>query len=354
MGSIDTWIRVAAFAIALVAIAAFARSILRLAMLNRHQRDPISLRVGVIVRALITRAARRRRALLDMQKTKAWALPVYIISLIATWFLLVQIAFTLAIWALEAETTWLKAFIASGSALSTLGFLTPPTVAGQLLAILEGAFGLGIVVFMFTFIPEYRSAVQSREALVGWLFARTGTNPTGLSLIEWCRRSGDLQDMGGHWGDWEGWFRDLAESHLLTPLLAFVPSTHQEKTWTGAATIVLDAASLFMSTLKVEGLEQAQVCHRMGVKAMHLIAHELAGADLDDSHDHNDSIAAAFDEAYGRWAASGVTLRGERDACRREFLALRSQYDRFVRQIALTTLTPIEDFSMEPLKPPGP
>jgi hypothetical protein len=50
----------------------------------------------------------------------------------------------------------LQAVMASGSALSTLGFLTPPGIPGQLLAILEGAMGIGIVVFYFTFIPGYQ------------------------------------------------------------------------------------------------------------------------------------------------------------------------------------------------------
>jgi hypothetical protein len=78
------------------------------------------------------------------------------------------------IWALEVDRTWLKAFIASGSALSTLGFATPSNPVGQLLGVLEGAMGLGIVVFIFTFIPGYRSAVEVREDLVGWLYASVG------------------------------------------------------------------------------------------------------------------------------------------------------------------------------------
>jgi hypothetical protein len=63
----------------------------------------------------------------------------------------------------------LQAVIASGSALSTLGFLTPPGIAGQLLAIPEGAMGLGIVVFLFAFIPGYQTAIRAREVKVAWL-----------------------------------------------------------------------------------------------------------------------------------------------------------------------------------------
>ena len=61
---------------------------------------------------------------------------------------LVQAGFSLLIWCSQAEYNLLQAIIASGSALSTLGFLTPPGIAAQLLAIPEGAMGRGIVVFL--------------------------------------------------------------------------------------------------------------------------------------------------------------------------------------------------------------
>ena len=74
-------------------------------------------------------------------------MPLYILLLIVVWFALVQVGFSLLMWSSQAEHSVLQAVIASGSALSTLGFLTPPGIAGQLLAIPEGAMGLGIVVF---------------------------------------------------------------------------------------------------------------------------------------------------------------------------------------------------------------
>ena len=128
-----------------------------------------------------------------------WAFPIYNLSLAAVWFLLVQTSFALMIWALEVDSTWLKAFIASGSALSTLGFATPSNPVGQLLGVLEGAVGLGIVVFILGFIPGYRSAVEVRENLVGWLYARVGARPTAFSLVEWCQTADQSEDMTPIW-----------------------------------------------------------------------------------------------------------------------------------------------------------
>ena len=124
-------------------------------------------------------------------------MPLYILLLIVVWFALVQVGFSLLIWSSQAEHSVLQAVIASGSALSTLGFLTPPGIAGQLLAIPEGAMGLGIVVFFFTFIPGYQTAIQAREMRVAWLYARAGIGMANFGLVEWLQRSGGAANMRG-------------------------------------------------------------------------------------------------------------------------------------------------------------
>jgi hypothetical protein len=143
---------------------------------------------------------------------------------------LVQAGFSLLIWCSQAEYNLLQAIIASGSALSTLGFLTPPGIAGQLLSIPEGAMGLGIVVFLFTFIPGYQTTIQAREVKVAWLYARTGSEPVGFALVEWFHRSGRPGDMPEVWEEWEVWFRNLIETHTLAPVLGFVPTVHRNQT----------------------------------------------------------------------------------------------------------------------------
>ena len=82
-----------------------------------------------------------------------WYWPISQLILIAIWFALVVIGFACLYWAAQSVPTVEEAFIASGSALSTLGFATPPDVPGQVIAVVQGMIGLGIVVFVFTFIP---------------------------------------------------------------------------------------------------------------------------------------------------------------------------------------------------------
>src|SRR5262249_8261594 len=158
-------------------VLAFLRSIIQVALINRPGGDWLARQVGRLVYRTIARLARRRRSYDRIQDALAWIFPIYLLLLITTWFALVQLGFSFLILSSQAEHSWLQAVIASGSALSTLGFLTPPDILGQLLAIPEGAMGLGIVVFLFTFIPGYQAAIQARERKVAWLYARVGAEP---------------------------------------------------------------------------------------------------------------------------------------------------------------------------------
>ena len=232
----------------------------------------LALIAGHVVHITVAHVASRLRTYDRIQDALAWVLPLYGLSLITMWFVLVQIGFSLMVWSLQAEPSLLRAFISSGSALSTLGFLTPPDLSGQLLAIPEGAFGLGIVVFFFTFIPGYQTTVKTRELKVAWLYARAGPAPTVLSLMEWLHRSGGTYDATAVWEDWEAWFRLLIETHTLAPVVAAVPSVHREQSWLVAAAAVLDTASFWLSSLDTKDHASATLCYSTGVNALKSIA----------------------------------------------------------------------------------
>ena len=159
-------------------------------------------RVGWLVYTTLGRLARKQQKYENVQDVLVWVLPLYILLVIITWFGLALAGFALLIWSCQAEHSLLEAVIASGSQLSTLGFLTPPDTAGRLLAILEGAMGLGIVVFYFTFIPGYQTTIQVRQVKVDWLYARVSHGLTNFTLLEWFMLSG-ANDWNGLWEDWE-------------------------------------------------------------------------------------------------------------------------------------------------------
>jgi len=341
----DWTLRSIVFVIGLFGLVMFFRSILRVAVLHIRKRDWIAIQTARAAQAPLVYFARKRRNYDDVQDIMVWAVPSFLLCLISVYFLWVQVSFTLLIWAVEAEKNWLKAFIASGSALSTLGFATPTSTVGQLFAIWEGALGLGIIVFMFTFIPGYRAAIQDREDLVEWMFTRIGARPTVFSLIAWCQEADQWDDLRAIMDRGESWFRALLETHLPTPALAFVPEAHQERTWVGAAVCMLDAASFVLSSLNVKGLHSARTCYDTGIDALSPIARELRFFRnvVTSTNGTDDESTVAYDAAYENLRLAGVSMKPDRDGCRVAFLSLRSTYVAFVREIAAATLMPIEE-----------
>ena len=338
----DLLLRIGGSLIGLVMVLAFVRSIVQVALINRRGGDGLARRVGCLVYRTIARIAQKRRSYDQIQDALAWIFPIYVLLLIIVWFALVQAGFALLIWSSQAEHSLPQAVIASGSALSTLGFQTPSDLSGQLLAIPEGAMGLGIVVFLLTFVPGYQTAIQAREVRVAWLYARVGAEPANFELVEWFQRSEKLGDISNIWEEWEEWFRNLVETHTIAPVLAFVPTVHRNQTWLIAATVILDAASFCLAALDAKGQPSASLCHITGVRALRLIAAQVedhlspktarpAGSDLG---------RPTFDTACDRLAALGAPIKSNRDECWRSFKELRQEYEVFLSRLANSLLIP--------------
>src|ERR1700723_529512 len=251
------------------------RSMIRIALMNRHYRDFFAEFTGRAVYTAVALRLGRNRDAGVLHRVLLWVFPAYILSLIIVYFVGAMIAFTFLYWGTHAVNTWHQAFLASGSALNTLGFATPTSISGQWLAVPEGALGLGIVVFLFTFIPGYQAVIRSREDKTSWLYTRIGDRPTGVALLEWCQRAGIAGDMRDVWEGWEDWFRTLADTHSVLPMLTLSPSVQSGQSWVLAAAAVLDAAALAVSSMDAPDVEAARVCLRTGTRAIVAIAEAL-------------------------------------------------------------------------------
>jgi len=345
----DASLRVGAALVGLLLILAFLQSASRVALVNRQRGDWLARRVGWLVHATLGRLARKQQRYENVQDVLAWVLPFYILLVVVVWFGLVLAGFALLIWSCQSEHSLLQAMIASGSQLSTLGFLMPADTAGRVLAILEGATGLGIVVFYFTFIPGYQTTIKVRQDKVAWLYARASHGLSSFTLLEWFMLSG-ANDWNGLWEDWESWFRDLGETHGLVPVLAFVPTVHRDQTWLAAAAVALDSASFYLSAIEAQGAPSATVCHRTGVDALRLIATALADRQAAPEALGGRRLARAdFDMACDRFAGLGAKVRAEREACWLHFVELRGEYEGFLQSLAKSLQVPASDRLLLPL-----
>ena len=53
------------------------------------------------------------------------------------------------------------------------------------------------------------------------------------------------------WPEWENWFVEVDETHTSFPPLVFFRSGHPDESWVTSAGAILDAASLYVSSVDV-------------------------------------------------------------------------------------------------------
>lgn len=311
----------------------FLISVASAVLVNRQGGHWMARTVGHLAHALVSVPARRCRSYRRVQNVMAWIFPAYIALLIGSWFLVVLVGFTLLIWSVHAEADVVRAAIASGSALSTLGFMTPATDQGRALAIVEGTIGLGIVVFFFTFIPGYQTLVQVREAKVAWFYARAGSDPSAATFLEVHCGNAGVAGLTDIWSDWEDWFRSLIEAHPIIPMSRFVPSVHDDQSWIVAASTVLDTASFVLATTRGQRRSPAWYCYETGVQALSLLAQNRLGKSVDEPAEL--TTRADFDELCEQIAAAGGDLPQDLDAGWEDFRGLRAKYASCVAKIAV-------------------
>jgi hypothetical protein len=321
------------------------RSMIRIALMNRHYRDLFAGCAGRGIRYIVRLRLGQNRDKEVLHSALLWVFPTYMIVLILIYFTGAMAAFVLLYWGLHAVNSWHAALLASGSALNTLGFATPASSVGQWLAIPEGALGLGIVVFLFTFIPGYQALIRLREDKTSWLYVRAGEEPTGVAFLEWCQRSGITSDMRDVWEGWEEWFRTLADTHSVMPMLSLSPSVQIDQSWVRAATAVLDAGALTVSSLDTKDAESALVCVRTGTRAFLAIAAALGHQDTGPMDKSSFTPRESYETARTRLVEEGWPMRKDAglETSWQQFLSLRGRYEAAVRFVARQTYAPLGD-----------
>lgn len=330
-------IRVVTLVAGLWLLALILRSMVRVALMNQHYRDGVAQLTWFVVYRCLAVCMPTNSDYPVRQKVLFWFFPTYILSLIVVYFVVTMTGFACLYRALQAVSSWHEAFIASGSALNTLGFATPPNAAGQWLAIPEGAIGLGIVVFLFTFVPGYQAVVMLREDRTAWAYARAGDPPTGAGLLEWRERAGDTT---GAWETSESWFRTLADTHSVSPMLALAPSVRIGQCWVVAAAAILDAASMAASTLEAPKTDAAALCLATGTESLLVIAAALGWDSAGQRTAGSTITRAAHDAACARLTAAGIALKADTEASWRDYVTLRSQYEEVLIFVAGQVFAP--------------
>jgi hypothetical protein len=200
----------------------------------------------VTARAIENR--KRREALL------AYFGPLSLILLIIFWAVGLVLGFGLLNWATGSHVAgqdnrppdfWTDVYF-SATTFFTLGLgdVTPRSAFTHVLACVESAMGFGFLAALIGYLPIIYQAFSRREVTISLLDARAGSPPTASEILKRQAQSGDPATLAQLLADWERWSAEILESHISYPVLCYFRSLHDNQSWLGSLTAILDVCSL--------------------------------------------------------------------------------------------------------------
>jgi hypothetical protein len=329
------------FAAGLVVVVVTLVSTVRSTMLPRGVPTMIGRFVTLGLRVIFKVRAGRSPSYERRDRIMAMFGPVNLLALLAAWLLLIIAGFVLMYLGTGVRPL-ANAVELSGSSVFTLGTTAAHGFAAVTLTYTEAGLGLLLLTLLITYLPTIYGAFSRREAVVTLLEVRAGSPPSATDMLIRFHRIGQVDRLAGLWRRWEQWFVDVEETHTSFPVLVNFRSPQPDHSWVNAAGTVLDAASLWMSTIEHPVDPDAQLCIRAGSLALRRIA-TLVRVPFNPDPQPDQPVTISryeYDSACRAMAEAGVPLKADLDAAWRSFAGWRVNYDIVLLNLARLTEAP--------------
>ena len=256
--------------------------------------------------------------------------PVSLLVVLSVVLAMIGFGYTLALYGAGIKPM-LRAFLFSGSALSTMGFESPGTNFWVIvLSAVEALTVVIIVALLIGYLPTIYSSYQQREQAVDNLDELTGAKPDGIKVVDAYVNIFGPSRLGELWQTWITWFADLATSGSTLSGELFLRSSRWDRSWICAAGAMLDAASLVYSSLDLTTDPAADRLVRLGSRALRQVLDPLRLRCPDQPKWPEIPINITqqeFDEAYGHLQQSGLPVKPDKSAAWQTFAQHRVQYE---------------------------
>ena len=202
--------------------------------------------------ALVSRIGSKKRR----ETIFAFYGPMSLLLLLAFWAVGLVVGFALLHYGTGSVFTgaissnrFSNALYMSGSTFFTLGLgdITPVSRLARFITVFEAGIGFGFLALVIGYLPVLYQAFSHREVTISLLDARAGSPPTVTELLRRHAGPNGEQPLERVLEDWERWSAELMESHLSYPALAYFRSQHDNQSWLGSLTTILDLCALIIS-----------------------------------------------------------------------------------------------------------
>jgi hypothetical protein len=217
----------------------------------------------------------------------------------------------------------------SGTTFFTLGLgdVTPRTSMAKGLTAVEAGVGFGFLALVIGYLPVLNQSFSRREVNISLLDARAGSPPAATEILRRHSYDHGLEALRNLLSDWERWSAELLESHLSYPVLAYFRSQHDNQSWLGALTAILDTCALIMAGVEGACERQAELTFAIARHTVVDLAIIFRRPPLEPEKDR--LPLAQLGNLRATLAASGLKLR-EGSAADQKLIELRRMYEPYV------------------------
>lgn len=280
--------------------------------------------------ALFDVAIRPIRSEARRQNVLSLFAPVSLLVVLSALLGMIGFGYTLALYGAGIKPM-LRAFLFSGSALSTLGFESPGHNFWVIvLSAVEALTVVIIVALLIGYLPTIYSSYQQREQAVNNLDRLTGSQPDGIKVVDAYVNIFGASRLGELWQTWIGWFDDLATAGSTLSGELYLRSSRWDRSWISAAGAMLDAAALVYSSVDLTTDPAADRLVRLGSRALRQVLEPLRLHCPEQPKWPQTPINVTqqeFEDAYDYLQQSGLPMKPDKNAAWTTFAQHRVEYE---------------------------
>jgi hypothetical protein len=221
----------------------------------------------------------------------------------------------------------------SGTTFFTLGLgdVVPRSTLACLLVVIESGMGFAFLALVIGYLPAINQSFARREVSISLLDARAGSPPTASEMLRRHGQERGMEALRELLHEWEQWSAEFLEGHLSYPILAYFRSQHDNQSWLGALTAILDTCALVMAGLEGAWVRQAELTFAMARHAVVDLSLVFRTKPREPKPERLSPEKLA--ELRVLLAGSGLKLR-EGEAVDRKLTELRQLYEPYVHALA--------------------